>query len=624
MKQIARKPAELFAPPSVILETRPDGSRLMRSAIALPPSSLRCSGEWLERWARETPDAVFLAERGVDGEWIKVRYGAALSRVKAIANALLGLALSPQRPVMVLSDNGVEHALLMLACMHIGVPHCAVSPGNSLMSRDFAKLKANVELLRPGVIFADPVERFMPAIEAVKSLHDGIVIAGSNSKPQAGTYAFAAMEQAGADPTGKYEAVRRAFESVSLDTIAKFLFTSGSIGAPKAVITTQRMMCSNQEANAHIWPFMAIQKPVIVDWLPWSHVFGGNYCFNKVLCWGGSFYIDGGKPAPGLLEKTVKNLTEIAPTQYFSVPRAYDMLVPLLRDNAVLRKNFFSRLQIIFYAGAALPQHLWEELDRLARMELGEPVTMLSSWGSTETAPAATDCHFQAVRSGVIGVPIPGTELKLVPVADKLEVRVKGPNVFPGYWKQPKLTKDAFDEEGFYIIGDAVEFVDPRKPEQGLLFDGRVAEDFKLTTGTWVHVGSLRVAGIDALSPVAQDIAVTGHDRDEIGFMVFPNMSECRRLTGLANDAPADQVLGHPMVKERLREGLLRMKREGGGSSTYPSRILLMGEPPSTEAGEITDKGYINQRAVLTRRADLVVHLYSDVPDSGVITLGAN
>jgi feruloyl-CoA synthase len=624
MKQIARKPAELFAPPSVILETRPDGSRLMRSAIALPPSSLRCSGEWLERWARETPDAVFLAERGVDGEWIKVSYGAALSRVKAIANALLGLALSPQRPVMVLSDNGVEHALLMLACMHIGVPHCAVSPGNSLMSRDFAKLKANVELLRPGVIFADPVERFMPAIEAVKSLHDGIVIAGSNSKPQAGTYAFAAMEQAGADPTGKYEAVRRAFESVSLDTIAKFLFTSGSIGAPKAVITTQRMMCSNQEANAHIWPFMAIQKPVIVDWLPWSHVFGGNYCFNKVLCWGGSFYIDGGKPAPGLLEKTVKNLTEIAPTQYFSVPRAYDMLVPLLRDNAVLRKNFFSRLQIIFYAGAALPQHLWEELDRLARMELGEPVTMLSSWGSTETAPAATDCHFQAVRSGVIGVPIPGTELKLVPVADKLEVRVKGPNVFPGYWKQPKLTKDAFDEEGFYIIGDAVEFVDPRKPEQGLLFDGRVAEDFKLTTGTWVHVGSLRVAGIDALSPVAQDIAVTGHDRDEIGFMVFPNMSECRRLTGLANDAPADQVLGHPMVKERLREGLLRMKREGGGSSTYPSRILLMGEPPSTEAGEITDKGYINQRAVLTRRADLVVHLYSDVPDSGVITLGAN
>ncbi|MDA8257409.1 MAG: feruloyl-CoA synthase [Betaproteobacteria bacterium] len=622
MSHIARKPADLFAEPSVIVENRADGSRCLRSAIVLPSSSLRCSGEWLERWARETPDAVFLAERGADGEWIRVGYAAALSRVKAIANALLGLELSAERPLMVLSDNGIEHALLMLACLHIGVPHCAVSPGNSLMSKDFAKLKANVELLRPGVIFADPLERFMPAIEAVKALHDGVVIAGGNSQPQAGTYAFAAMEQAGIDPTGKYAAVQRAFAAVTPDTIAKFLFTSGSIGAPKAVITTQRMMCSNQEANALIWPFMAKQKPVIVDWLPWSHVFGGNYCFNKVLCWGGSFYIDGGKPAPGLLDKTVRNLTEIAPTQYFSVPRAYDMLVPLLRDNAALRKNFFSRLQIIFYAGAALPQHLWEELDRLARMELGEPVTMLSSWGSTETAPAATDCHFQAVRSGVIGVPIPGTELKLVPVADKLEVRVKGPNVFPGYWKQPVLTQAAFDEEGYYMIGDAVEFVDPARPEQGLLFDGRVAEDFKLLTGTWVHVGSLRVAGIDALSPVAQDIVVTGHDRDEIGFLVFPNMSECRRLAGLPADAPADQVLGHPMVKERVREGLVRMKREGGGSSTYPSRLLLMAEPPSTETGEITDKGYINQRAVLTRRADLVVHLYADEVDSGVITLG--
>jgi feruloyl-CoA synthase len=622
MNTIARKPADLFAEPSVILETCPDGSRRMRSAIALPPSSLRCSGEWLERWARETPDRVFLAERGPDDEWVRVAYGVALARVKAIANWLLGQRLSAERPVVVLSENGVEHALLMLACLHVGIPHCAVSPGNSLMSRDFAKLKANIDLLRPGVIFADPIERYMPAIEAVRALHDGVLVAGGAGQPQAGAMTFAELEAAGLDPTGSYPAVQRAFDALTPDTIAKFLFTSGSVGMPKAVITTQRMMCSNQEANAAIWPFMAAQKPVIVDWLPWSHVFGGNYTFNKVLRWGGSFYIDGGKPAPALLAKTVKNLTDIAPTQYFSVPRAYDMLVPLLRDNAALRKNFFSRLQIIFYAGAALPQHLWEELDRLARMELGEPVTMLSSWGSTETAPAATDCHFQAVRSGVIGVPIPGTELKLVPVADKLEVRVKGPNVFPGYWKQPKLTREAFDEDGFYIIGDAVEFVDPARPEQGLLFDGRVAEDFKLSTGTWVHVGSLRVAGLDALSPVAQDIVVTGHDRDEIGFLVFPNMAECRRLAGAGDGEPLDRVLAHPVVKERLREGLVRMKREGGGSSTYPARLLLMAEAPSTEAGEITDKGYINQRAVLTRRADLVVDLYSDVPDSGVITLG--
>jgi feruloyl-CoA synthase len=620
MNTIARTPAELFVDPAVILEARPDGSRLFRSALALPAYS-RCSGEWLERWAAETPDAILIAERGADGEWVKVTYGDALARVYRIGTWLLGQNLSPERPVLVLSDNGVEHALLMLACLHVGVPISPVSPGNSLLSKDFAKLKANVELLRPGVIFADPIERFLPAIAAVQALHDGVVVAGGRSQPQAGILPFAEIEKVGADTTANFAAVHAAFEAITPDTIAKFLFTSGSVGAPKAVITTQRMMCSNAEMKSVIWPFLNRQKPVIVDWLPWSHVFGGSHNFNKVVRFGGSIYVDDGKPAPALLHKTVKNLTDVAPTIYFSVPLAYALLVAKLRDDAALRKNFFSRLQIIFYAGAALPQSTWDELERLAVMELGHPVVMLSSWGSTETAPACTDCHFQAVRSGVIGVPVPGTTLKLVPVADKLEVRVKGPNLFPGYWKQPALTKAAFDEEGFYMIGDAVEFVDPARPEQGLLFDGRVAEDFKLLSGTWVHVGSLRVAGISALSPVAQDIVVTGHDRDEIGFMIFPNVAECRRIAGLGDDAASDAVLGHPAIKERLREGLLRMKRDGGGSSTYPTRVLLMGEPPSGEAGEITDKGYINQCAVLTRRADLVPYLYSDVPDSGVITL---
>jgi feruloyl-CoA synthase len=503
----------------------------------------------------------------------------------------------------------------MLACLHVGVPISPVSPGNSLLSKDFLKLKANVELLRPGVIFADTIERFMPAINAIAGLHDGVVVAGSRSAPQAGTLPFADIEKVGADDA----AVTAAFSAITPDTIAKFLFTSGSVGTPKAVITTQRMMCSNAEMKSVIWPFLNTQKPVICDWLPWSHVFGGSHNFNKVVRFGGSLYIDDGKPLPALLPKTVRNLTEVSPTIYFSVPLAYALLVAELRDNAALRKSFFSRLQIIFYAGAALPQSTWDELERLAVMELGHPVVMLSSWGSTETAPACTDCHFQAVRSGVIGVPIPGTTLKLVPVADKLEVRVKGPNLFPGYWKQPELTAKAFDEEGFYMIGDAVSFVDPAKPEQGLLFDGRVAEDFKLLSGTWVHVGSIRVAGISALSPVAQDIVVTGHDRDDIGFLVFPNVAECRRLTGLGDDVPVGTVLGHPMIKERVREGLLRMKREGGGSSTYPARVLLMAEAPSSEHGEMTDKGYINQRAVLTRRADRVLEMYSDVPDAAVI-----
>ena len=622
MNQIARKPAELFVDPAVILEARPDGTQLFRSALALPDYA-RCSGEWLERWAAATPEAVLIAERGADGEWVKVTYGEALARVYRIAAWLLGQQLSPERPVLVLSDNGIEHALLMLACLHVGVPISPVSPGNSLLSKDFAKLKANVELLRPGVIYADGIERLVPALAAIAGLHDAVIVAGSRStdsgQPQPGTLPFAEMEKVGAGDTANHAAVRAAFDAVTPDTIAKFLFTSGSVGAPKAVITTQRMMCSNVEMKSVIWPFLNQQKPVIVDWLPWSHVFGGSHNFNKVVRFGGSLYIDDGKPLPALLPKTVKNLTEVSPTIYFSVPLAYGLLVAQLRDNAALRKSFFARLQIIFYAGAALPQSTWDELERLAIMELGHPVVMLSSWGSTETAPACTDCHFQAVRSGVIGVPIPGTTLKLVPVADKLEVRVKGPNLFPGYWKQPALTAAAFDEEGFYMIGDAVSFVDPARPEQGLLFDGRVAEDFKLLSGTWVHVGSLRVAGISALSPVAQDIVVTGHDRDDIGFMIFPNLAECRRIAGLGDDAAVSAVLGHPAIKERLREGLVRLKQQGGGSSTYPARALLMAEPPSSEAGEMTDKGYINQRAVLTRRADRVLELYADVPDAAVI-----
>jgi len=617
MKTVPRKARELFADPAVVLEDAADGSRRFRSQIELPADYARCTGQWLEHWYAAAPERLFLAERGADGAWVELRYGQARSRVYRIATWLLGQRLSAERPVVILSDNGIEHALLMLAAMHIGVPSCAISPGNSLLSRDHAKLKANIELLRPGVLFADPAERFGPAIAAVHPLHDGVVVAGSRSQPTAGTIAFAQIEA-----TSDEAAVSRAFAAVTPDTIAKFLFTSGSINAPKAVINTQRMLCASQKAKELIWPFLRDTPPILVEWLPWSHTFGGNHDFNMVLRWGGTLYIDEGKPTPALLEKTVRNLKDVAPTLYFSVPRAYDMLVPLLRDDPELRRTYFSRLQLIFYAGAALPQHLWDELERLSRESTGAPIAMVSSWGSTETAPLATDCHYQAARSGVIGVPVPGVELKLLPVADKLEVRVKGPNVFPGYWKQPDLTRESFDEDGFYRIGDAVEFVDPKRPELGLLFDGRVAEDFKLLSGTWVHVGSLRVKGIDALSPVAQDIVVTGHERDEIGFLVFPNLPECRKFAQLPQEATVEAVLTHPGVVRRVREGMTIMAL-AGGSSTYPARVMLMAEPPSMEAGEITDKGYINQRAVRTRRADLIEWLHADVPDKSVITVGA-
>ncbi|WP_025915860.1 feruloyl-CoA synthase [Herminiimonas sp. CN] len=616
MNSIPRKANQLFVDPAVVLETRPDGSQLFRSKIELPEKYARCVGEWLEHWAAVDPDRLFLAERDADGEWVRLSYGEAKERVYRIGSCLLGQNLSAHHPVVILSDNSIEHALLMLAAMHVGVPSCAISSGNSLMSKDFAKLKDNIALLRPGLIYADPITRFMPAINALDGLHEGLVVAGGRSEPVPGTVPFSDLE-AGVDAA----AVASAFAAITPDTIGKFLFTSGSVGTPKAVINTHRMMCSSQAAKEMTWPFLRKLPPVLLDWLPWSHTFGSNHNFNLVLRWGGTLYIDEGKPTPAALGKTIRNLKEISPTLYFSVPRAFDMLVPHLRDDPVLRENFFRQLQVIFYAGAALPQHLWNELENLSRLAIGTEVTMTSSWGSTETAPTATDCHFQAVRSGVIGVPVPGTTLKLVPKADKLEVRVGGPNVFPGYWKQPDLSTAAFDEEGYYLIGDAVEFVDPKRPELGLLFDGRVGEDFKLLTGTWVHVGSLRVAGIDAFSPVAQDIVVTGHDRDEIGFLVFPNIPECRTLCpGLPPETPVEQVLSNIAVVQRIRQGMAMMAQLGG-SSTYPVRVMLMEEPPSIEAGEITDKGYINQKIVRTRRADLVEWLYADVVDKSVITV---
>jgi len=607
----------MFVEPLVMIEARSDGTRILRSGIALPDNYGRCVGEWLEHWAREAPNRLFLAERGADDAWIELGYGEARRRVVAIASWLQGQNLSPERPVAILSDNGIEHALLMLAAMHVGIPSCAISTGNSLMSKDFGKLKANIELLRPGVIYADQIERFRPAIDAVASLFSGVVVAGGRSKDIGSAVPFAELERECDEAR-----VMSAFNRITPDTIGKFLFTSGSVGTPKAVVNTQRMMVSNQEAKALMWPFLKTTPPVLVDWLPWSHTFGANHDFNMVLRWGGALYIDDGKPVPALLPKTVRNLKEISPNVYLNVPRAFDMMVPLLREDADFRERFFRNLKFVFYAGAALPHHLWTALEDLSVQATGRKVLMVSAWGATETAPTSSDCHFRASRPGVIGVPVPGTALKLVPTADKMEVRVKGPNVFPGYWKQPDVTAKAFDEEGYYLTGDAVEFVDPARPTLGLVFDGRVGEDFKLLTGTWVHVGSLRVAAIDCMKPVAQDIVVTGHDRDEIGFLIFPNIPECRTLCpGLPPDAPVEDVLSNPTVVNQVRAGLQALKQRGGGTSTFATRALLMAEPPSVEAGEITDKGYINQRLVLNRRADLVEILYGDVPDKAVITV---
>ncbi len=567
-----------YAPAEVKVEKRADGATILRSPQALKPYA-RAVGDWLLHWYERAPDRTFIAERKGDG-WRRVSYRDALSDARRIGQALLNLKLDATRPVAILSDNSVDHALLALGAMHVGIPVAPISPAYSLMSKDFAKLKYIFELLKPGLVFAAEPEKFAAALAAV----------GATPTPVA--------KLLEANPGSNLE---MAFSRLTPDTVAKILFTSGSTGTPKGVINTHRMLCANQQMLAQVWPFLEDKVQTIVDWLPWNHTFGGNFCFNVMLRNGGTLYIDNGKPAPGLAELTAKNLREISPTMYFNVPRGFDLLMPMLENDAELRRNFFRDLDMVFYAGAALPQNLWDRLENLALSEKNGSLSMISSWGSTETAPSAAAVHYPIERAGVIGLPNPGCELKLVPSAGKLEVRVKGPNVTPGYFRRDDLTKAAFDDEGYYCIGDAMKFADPAAPEKGLVFDGRVAEDFKLTTGTWVHVGAVRVKLIAAGNPLIQDAVITGHDRNEIGALVFLN-------PGAVKDMPPEAI------RARLSQVLKELSKEGG-SSTHPVQLLVMAEPPQIDGNEITDKGYLNQRAVLERRASLVEKLYSKAPD---------
>ncbi len=570
-----------FAAAGVELEKRPDGSTILRSPQPLRPYP-RALGEWLVHWATKAPQRIFLAERAGDG-WRKVGYADALDAARRIGESLLARGLNASTPVAILSDNSVDHALLALGAMHAGIPVAPISPAYSLMSKDHAKLNAIFELLRPGLVFAQDAAKFAPALAAV----------GATATP--------IDELLSGQPGSRVDA---AFAAVGPDTVAKILFTSGSTGAPKGVINTHRMLCSNQQSWAQLWPFVEEIPPVLCEWLPWNHTFGGNATFNMVLRNGGTLHVDGGKPAPGLVETTASNLREVSPTIYFNVPRGFDLLLPFLESDAGLRGNFFRNLDAIFYAGAALPQNLWERLEALAVAEKGGNLSMLSAWGSTETSPMATCVHYRIERAGVVGNPGPGTELKLVPSGGKLEVRVRGPNVTPGYFGRDDLTKAAFDAEGFYRIGDAMKFADERDPARGIAFDGRVAEDFKLMSGTWVHVGAVRVKLIAACDPLVQDAVITGHDREEMGALVFVNPAAMKAL-GL--DAEG--------VRARLRAALAKLNGEATGSSTAPARLLVMDEPPSIDANEITDKGYINQQAVLERRSALVERLHAGGPD---------
>lgn len=606
-----------FAPPLVEARERPDGALLLASPVPLGACA-RHVGEWLTRWAAEAPERTFLAEREAGG-WRKLSYGEAGLGTRAIAQVLLDRGLGADRPLMVLSGNSIDHALLALGAMLVGVPVVPVSPAYSLVSQDCAKVRYIGELVGPGLVYCPSRTPFSRALRALESAGCKFeVIDSSQLAELRATPATAAVDEAEA--------------AVGPDTVAKILFTSGSTGSPKGVINTQRMLTANQQMIAQCWPFLdrSAETQVLLDWLPWNHTFGGNHNFNLALRSGATLYIDGGRPLPGppgstgTIAETVRNLREISPTLYFNVPAGFASLVPYLEVDEGLRGRFFAKLRLCFYAAAALPQDLWERMERAGLLASGRKPRFVSAWGSTETAPMATCVHYPIERAGVIGLPAPGVQLKLVPTGNKRELRVRGPSVTPGYFRRPELTAAAFDEEGYYRTGDGGRLADPAQPGRGVVFDGRVSEDFKLLSGTWVHVGALRVAALAAASPLLHDAVVTGHDRAEVGLLAWPVAAACRALaTGLPSDAPLAEVLRHPAVCEALRQKLRAYndRAPGAGSSGRIARLLLLTEPASLDADELTDKGYVNQRAVLERRAGLVAALYAEPPGPEVILL---
>jgi feruloyl-CoA synthase len=604
-----------FAVPRIAVERRADGATLIRTADPIADYPPRMGDVFL-RQARDIPDRLYMAGRGAGGAWRKITYGEMGRSARAIGQALLDRKLGPERPVLIVAENGADHALLAIGCLITGVPFAPVSAAYARPGQGFTKLDYILDLVRPGLIFVDTWQRYSGARAALDAAGCEIVVAG-DLPAAAGVTGFAALTA-----TAPTAAVDAAAAAVGPDTVAKILFTSGSTDMPKGVINTHRMLCANQVQIAFSWPFLRRTPPVLCDWLPWSHTFAGNHNFHLVPWHGGTYYLDEGKPAPGLIDRTVANLREVSPTIYLNVPRGYALLLDHLERDAALRERFFGKLEFVFYAGAAMADSLQGRLRRLAEQVTGEPVPLVCAWGATETAPQATGLNYPNSHPTCIGLPSPGVEIKLTPVGDKHEIRVRGPNVTPGYWRRADATAAAFDDEGFYCSGDAAKLCDPGAPEKGLLFDGRIAENFKLSTGTWVHVGALRLAAIAAAAPVIEDCVITGHDRDEVGALVFPSVAGCRRLCpDLPADAPASALIAAPAVREALARGLARLASDHGGSSMRIARALLVAEPPTIDANEITDKGYVNQRAVLKNRAALVERLYAVPPDSAVVQL---
>jgi feruloyl-CoA synthase len=599
--------------PAYDVERRTDGSLLLRARDALQSHPVRMTDKLVE-WAQREPKRTLFAARQADGAWRHISYGEAFGQARAIGQALLKRNLSADKPLVILSGNDLDHAMLALGCMMAGVPYAPISPAYSLVSKDFAKLRYIVELLTPGLVFAADGDAFGRAIEAAIPASIEVV---TSRNPLAGRRSTALSELAGTTATS---AIDEAHERVDRESIVKFLFTSGSTGDPKAVINTHRMWCANQEMVRSAFAFFQDEPPVIVDWSPWHHTAGGNHNVGLVLYNGGTFYIDQGKPLPGAIAETVRTLREISTNWYFNVPKGFEALLPYLRSDQELRRTFFSRLKVLWFAGAGIAQHVFDEVQQLAVETCGERILFLTGLGSTETAPFALGRFWQSDIATNVGLPAVGVDLKLVPMDDRLDGRLRGPNITPGYWRRPDLTEAAFDEEGFYRLGDAFRLEDPNDVAKGLLFEGRTAENFKLATGTWVHVGVLRAAFIAHFSPLVRDVVIAGADRNDIAALIVPDADACRAIAGGAPGLELPQTMAHPAVRSEFRQRLKSLAAASTGSSNLIRRIMPILDPLSLDTGEVTDKGSINQRLVLRNRTAMVERLYASA-DEGVISI---